>query len=64
MKKSDTFQASGNLLGALLLLSLLGTATLSSLDTIADLYTAFKSQWSQFSESLLMMQPHRTVFPN
>ncbi|MBC7775943.1 MAG: hypothetical protein H7246_10955 [Phycisphaerae bacterium] len=63
MKKSNTFQASSSLLGALLLISLFGTVAMTSLDALTDLYTVFKSQWLHFTESLSMMQPHRTVFP-
>ena len=63
MKKPSTFQASSSLLGAILLLSLFGTVAMTSLDALTDLYAAFKSQWSQFTGSLSLMQPHRTVFP-
>jgi hypothetical protein len=64
MKQHSTFQSSQNLLGALLLLSLLATATSTSLDVLTDLLAACKSQWLGFSESLSALQPHRTVFPN
>jgi len=63
MKKSSTFQASSSLLGAVLLLSLFGTVAMTSFDALADLYAVFKTQWLNFTESLSMMQPHRTVFP-
>ncbi len=63
MKKPDTFQASSSFLGALLLLSLLGTVAFTSLDVLVEFYAAFKTQWLSFTDSLSMMQPHRTVFP-
>lgn len=63
MKKPSTFQASNSLLGTALLLSLLGTAMISGLDGFAELYAVCKSLWHNFSKSLSMIQPHRTVFP-
>ncbi len=65
MKSPTASRASHNLLGALLLLSVLGTAaTTSGLDGLTDLLAACKSQWQAFAESLSMMQPHRTAFPH
>lgn len=64
MKKPTIFKSSNTLLGALLMLSLLGTAMISSSDAFTELYATCKSQWHNFSESLSMIQPHRTVFPN
>ncbi|MFN0037414.1 MAG: hypothetical protein ACKVUS_20330 [Saprospiraceae bacterium] len=64
MKKPSTFKASNSLLGTILILSLFGTAFMTSFDAFAELCTACKSQWYAFTESLSMMQPHRTVFPN
>lgn len=63
MNKPTTFKASGNLLGILLLISLLASVTLTSLDAFADLFTMMKTQWYSFGESFSMIQPHRTVFP-
>lgn len=63
MKKHQTFQASSSFLGILLILSLIGTAALTSFDVLADFYAAFKSQWLQFTEQLSMAQPHRIHFP-
>lgn len=63
MKKPNTFKASSNLLGALLLISLLGTVAISSFDAFTVLYSVFKTQWLNFTDSLSMVQPHRTVFP-
>jgi len=63
MKKPSTFKASSSLIGAVILVSLFGTVAMTSLDALTDLYAVFKSQWSQFTGSLSMMQPHRTVFP-
>ena len=64
MKKPTTFHASHSLLGALLLLSVLSTATDAPFEGLADLLAACKSQWQAFAESLSLMQPHRTAFPN
>ncbi|HAD13061.1 MAG TPA: hypothetical protein DCF33_11575 [Saprospirales bacterium] len=63
MKKTIPYQASNSLLGVLLLFSILGTAYMTGLDLVANLYGALKCQWGQFSESLSMLQPHRTMFP-
>ena len=60
MKTSHTRTASSNLLGTLLLLSLLSTALMSfNLDTLTDLYNACISQWQNFADGLSMFQPHR-----
>jgi len=64
MKKSNTYLASHNLLGALLLLSVLSTVTNTPFEGFADLLAACKNQWQAFADSLSTMQPHRTVFPN
>ncbi len=64
MKKPTTFHASHSLLGALLLLSVLSTATNASFEGLTDLLAACKTQWQAFADSLSTMQPRRTVFPN
>ncbi|MDO8366102.1 MAG: hypothetical protein Q7T20_04830 [Saprospiraceae bacterium] len=64
MKNSGTFKASSSLLGALVFISLFGRVAFTSLDAFTEIYSVFKTQWHNFSESLSMMQPHRTVFPN
>lgn len=63
MKKPNTFKASSSLLGSVLILSFCGTLVLNGLDVFADLYAVIKTQWQSFTDSLTMMQPHRTVFP-
>lgn len=63
MKNTRTYKASGSLLGALLLLSFFGTISMASMDIMSDFYVVCKTQWHNFSESLSMLQPHRTHFP-
>lgn len=63
MNKPNTFKASSSLMGSVLILSFCCTLALSGLDAFADLYAVIKTQWQNFTESLSMMQPHRTIFP-
>ena len=54
-------KAGNNLLGGLILLSLLSTAVISiNLAAFSDLYTAFESQWMNFTNSMsgFMSQGH------
>lgn len=64
MKKPTIFYSSHGLLGALLLLSILSTATNAPFEGLTDLLAACKNQWQAFTDSLSAMHPHRTVFPN
>jgi len=62
MKTSHTNPrtASSNLLGTLLLISLLSTVLMSfNLETLTNLYNACISQWQNFADGLSMFQPHR-----
>ncbi|MBP6811235.1 MAG: hypothetical protein KA138_06935 [Saprospiraceae bacterium] len=60
MKTTKTHAASNNMLGGILLLSLLSTAVISmNFVAFSDLYTAFESQWMNFTGwmSGFMAQP-------
>lgn len=63
-KKIVTSQASSSLLGAVLILSILGSVWMNGMSGMNDLWTGAQNQWNQFCESLSMIQPHRTVFPH
>lgn len=63
MKKPTTFKASSCLIGSVLILSLCSTLVMNGLEDFADLYAVIKAQWNNFSDSLSMMQPRRTIFP-
>ena len=52
-----------NLLGLLLVLSMLGATLHSRLGNISNLMDAIHNQWSNFAERLIDLNPHRSVFP-
>lgn len=53
MKTNHNYKASNNLLGAILLLSLLSTAFISiNVAVFSDLFTAFESQWMGLTNSM------------
>ncbi|HNE28300.1 MAG TPA: hypothetical protein PKL15_11980 [Saprospiraceae bacterium] len=63
MKKQHFSKASMNLLGLLLVLSMLGATLHSGLGNISNLMDAIHNQWSNFAERLIDLNPHRSVFP-
>ncbi len=64
MKKPNIFQASNSLFGAILILSLFSTIMINGFEACVELYAVCKSQWHLFTESLSLIQPHRTIFPH